>query len=79
MSDFSPYSCPRCAGRMQVGRAPDAVLHACGRCGGIWIDNGGEPEVTVNLLGPCVARDPCVLPPHQSPNPSVPSAPSVVF
>jgi len=50
MSDFSPYSCPRCGGRMQIGRAPDAVLHACGRCGGIWIDNAATRRVVEGKL-----------------------------
>lgn len=32
-------SCPRCLLPLYEGRAPGAVLHGCGACGGIWMDN----------------------------------------
>ena len=45
MTDHSPFSCPRCAERLFIGVSHDVAMHACGRCGGLWLDN--EDSTTV--------------------------------
>ena len=31
--------CPRCRIPLTPGRARNVILHACGQCGGVWLDN----------------------------------------
>jgi Zn-finger nucleic acid-binding protein len=38
MNERSAYRCPDCGEALFVGRAKNVVLHACGRCRGIWLD-----------------------------------------
>jgi Zn-finger nucleic acid-binding protein len=38
MSERSPYRCPCCREALFVGRAQNVVLHACGGCRGVWLD-----------------------------------------
>jgi Zn-finger nucleic acid-binding protein len=35
----SSYDCPRCKVALTVGRAGDFAAHACGVCGGMWLEN----------------------------------------
>jgi Zn-finger nucleic acid-binding protein len=37
--DPSGTSCPRCNSPLAVGAASDAVVLACHKCGGVWLDN----------------------------------------
>jgi Zn-finger nucleic acid-binding protein len=37
--------CPRCGLALFVGQAVDLTMHACGRCGGIWLDPDGAARV----------------------------------
>jgi Zn-finger nucleic acid-binding protein len=39
MNAVAPFKCPRCNVELNVGRAPDMTMHACARCGGLWLDN----------------------------------------
>ena len=40
-----PRTCPRCRTPLFPARAGDVVLHGCGSCGGIWLDNEGSRAV----------------------------------
>jgi Zn-finger nucleic acid-binding protein len=40
-----PCTCPRCRSPLFPARAGDVVLHGCGSCGGIWLDNDGSRAV----------------------------------
>jgi Zn-finger nucleic acid-binding protein len=37
--EAATIKCPRCNVDLFSGRAPDVTMHACGRCGGVWLDN----------------------------------------
>jgi Zn-finger nucleic acid-binding protein len=36
----STFDCPRCRIALSIGRTGDFEAHGCGRCGGVWLDNG---------------------------------------
>ncbi len=42
--------CPRCCVELQEGQAQEMVVHACARCGGIWLDKQGAARVAQALL-----------------------------
>ena len=44
-----PLICPRCDQALARGQAVDMVMHACGRCGGIWLDLQGARRVRVRI------------------------------
>lgn len=44
-----PLICPRCDQPLVRGQAVDMVMHACGRCGGIWLDLQGARRVRVRI------------------------------
>jgi Zn-finger nucleic acid-binding protein len=46
MSERSELSCPRCSQLLYVGRASELVLHGCGHCGGVWLNNADSTEIT---------------------------------
>ncbi len=54
---MSDHQCPRCRAPLTVSRAPDVVLNACSRCGGVWLDPasveaaaGGLTPKTIEML-----------------------------
>ena len=43
------WACPRCHLALFEGRTHDVTMHACGHCGGLWVDNQGSAQVTSKL------------------------------
>jgi len=50
MTETSPLGCPKCLAPMSVFRGEDAVLHACGTCRGVWLDNGACQKLMAGML-----------------------------
>jgi Zn-finger nucleic acid-binding protein len=39
------FACPRCHSGLFVGHASDITMHACGQCGGLWLDSEAALKV----------------------------------
>ncbi|MBK7400601.1 MAG: zf-TFIIB domain-containing protein [Myxococcales bacterium] len=39
-------SCPCCRVPLFPARAGDVLMHGCGKCGGLWLDNEGSEAIT---------------------------------
>ena len=50
-SGATSLSCPRCDVPLFEGKAEYTILHGCGRCGGIWLDNAASSRL-VNAVQP---------------------------
>ncbi|HEY1694349.1 MAG TPA: zf-TFIIB domain-containing protein [Polyangiaceae bacterium] len=44
-------ACPRCSAPLFEGRTTMALLHGCGACGGVWLDNAGT-RCVLGLVDP---------------------------
>ena len=45
-------TCPRCVQPLFEGAADDIVLHGCGACGGIWLDNAASTRIADGVSSP---------------------------
>ncbi len=50
--DAATLACPRCHEPLLVARSPNAELHGCRLCGGIWLDGSAAQRLTHALEGP---------------------------
>jgi Zn-finger nucleic acid-binding protein len=50
-SGKTSLKCPRCSVALFEGLAAEAILHGCGACGGIWLDNAASSRI-VNAVQP---------------------------
>lgn len=55
----SKLRCPRCSHGLSSAAANDVEVRACGKCGGIWLDNPASVRLFTLLDRPtlCAARD----------------------
>jgi Zn-finger nucleic acid-binding protein len=45
--------CPRCAVPLFEGKAGDVLMHGCGTCGGVWLDNVASARIA-NAVSPTI-------------------------